>query len=69
VRAKAINRDKAIPYQVPASQELPARLGAVLLVVYLIFNEGFSAETTGAELSLRRSVWADFCSACSRNPR
>jgi len=51
VRAKAIIRDKAIPYQVPASQELPARLGAVLLVVYLIFNEGYSAETTGAELS------------------
>ncbi|MGA8230132.1 MAG: RNA polymerase sigma factor [Candidatus Acidiferrales bacterium] len=51
VRAKAIIRDQAIPYQVPASQELPARLGAVLLVVYLIFNEGFSAETTGAELS------------------
>jgi RNA polymerase sigma-70 factor (ECF subfamily) len=51
VRAKAIIRDKAIPYQVPASQELPARLGAVLLVVYLIFNEGFSAEATGAELS------------------
>ena len=43
VRAKAIIRDKAIPYQVPGSQELPARLGAVLLVVYLIFNEGYSA--------------------------
>jgi RNA polymerase sigma-70 factor (ECF subfamily) len=51
VRAKAIIRDKAIPYQVPGSQELSARLGAVLLVVYLIFNEGFSAETTSAELS------------------
>ena len=51
VRAKAVIRDKAIPYQVPDSQELPARLGAVLLVVYLIFNEGYSAETTGAELS------------------
>jgi len=51
VRAKAVIRDKAIPYQVPVSQELPARLGAVLLVVYLIFNEGYSAETTGAELS------------------
>jgi RNA polymerase sigma-70 factor (ECF subfamily) len=49
VRAKAVIRDKAIPYQVPGSQELPARLGAVLLVVYLIFNEGYS--TTGAELS------------------
>ena len=51
VRAKAIIRDKAIPYQVPVSQELSARLGAVLLVIYLIFNEGYSAETTGAELS------------------
>ena len=51
VRAKAVIRDKAIPFQVPASQELPARLGAVLLVVYLIFNEGYAAETTGAELS------------------
>ncbi len=51
VRAKAVIRDKAIPYQVPSSAELPARLGAVLLVVYLIFNEGYSAETTGAGLS------------------
>lgn len=51
VRAKAVIRDKAIPYQVPVSQELPARLGTVLLVVYLIFNEGYSAETTGSELS------------------
>ena len=51
VRAKAVIRDKAIPYQVPVSQELSARLGAVLQVIYLIFNEGYSAETTGAELS------------------
>jgi RNA polymerase sigma-70 factor, ECF subfamily len=51
VRAKAVIRDKAIPYRVPVSQELSARLGTVLLVVYLIFNEGYSAETTGAELS------------------
>jgi len=51
VRAKTVIRDKAIPYQVPGSQELEARLGAVLLVIYLIFNEGYSAETTGAELS------------------
>jgi RNA polymerase sigma-70 factor (ECF subfamily) len=51
VRAKAVIRDKAIPYQVPASHELSARLGTVLLVVYLIFNEGYSAETTGVELS------------------
>jgi RNA polymerase sigma-70 factor (ECF subfamily) len=51
VRAKAVIREKAIPYQVPASQELSARLGSVLQVVYLIFNEGYTAETTGAELS------------------
>jgi RNA polymerase sigma-70 factor (ECF subfamily) len=51
VRAKAVIRDKAIPYQVPVSQELPARLGAVLQVVYLVFNAGYSAEITGAELS------------------
>jgi RNA polymerase sigma-70 factor, ECF subfamily len=51
VRAKAVIRDKAIPYQVPVSQELSNRLGAVLQVVYLIFNEGYSAEITGVELS------------------
>jgi RNA polymerase sigma-70 factor (ECF subfamily) len=51
VRAKAVIRDKAIPYRVPSSQELPERLGAVLQVVYLIFNEGYSSEATGAELS------------------
>src|ERR1700733_9433744 len=55
VRAKAVIRDKAIPYQVPASEELPARLGAVLQVVYLVFNEGYSAaagaEVTRAELT------------------
>ena len=55
VRAKAVIRDKAIPYQVPASQELPERLGAVLQVIYLIFNEGYSAaagaEVTRAELT------------------
>lgn len=51
VRAKAIIRAKAIPYQLPDAHDVPARLGAVLHVVYLVFNEGYSAETTGAELS------------------
>src|SRR6202040_1357183 len=55
VRAKAVIRDKAIPYQAPDLQELSARLGAVLQVVYLIFNEGYSAaagaEVTRAELT------------------
>jgi RNA polymerase sigma-70 factor, ECF subfamily len=51
VRAKAVIREKAIPYQVPSPQELSARLGAVLQVVYLVYNAGYSAEATGAELS------------------
>jgi len=51
VRVKAVIRDQAIPYQVPVSQELSARLGAVLQVVYLVFNAGYSAEATGAGLS------------------
>jgi RNA polymerase sigma-70 factor, ECF subfamily len=51
VRAKSVIRAEEIPYQVPASQELSDRLAAVLQVVYLIFNAGYLAETTGAELS------------------
>ncbi|MDQ6676156.1 MAG: RNA polymerase sigma factor [Acidobacteriota bacterium] len=51
VRAKALIRDKAIPYQVPGLHELSARLGAVLQVVYLIFNAGYAAEATRAQLS------------------
>jgi RNA polymerase sigma-70 factor, ECF subfamily len=52
VRAKAVIRAKALPYQVPASQDLPARLGAVLHVVYLVFNAGYSGDATAAALSL-----------------
>lgn len=51
VRAKAVIRAKAIAYQVPAPEELPERLGAVLQVVYLVFNQGYSEEVAGAELS------------------
>ena len=50
VRAKAKIRDAGIPYQVPARDELPRRLDAVLQVVYLVFNEGYSA-SSGSSLT------------------
>jgi RNA polymerase sigma-70 factor (ECF subfamily) len=50
VRAKAKIRETRIPYEVPAPNELPERLGAVLQVIYLVFNEGYLA-ATGAEVT------------------
>lgn len=50
VRAKQKIRDAGIPYRVPTREELPARLDNVLRVIYLVFNEGYSA-SSGSELT------------------
>jgi RNA polymerase sigma-70 factor, ECF subfamily len=51
VRAQQKIRDAGIPYRTPPREELAERLAAVLLVVYLVFNEGYNAAGEGAALS------------------
>jgi RNA polymerase sigma-70 factor (ECF subfamily) len=60
VRAKRKIRDAGIPYKVPDTTELPARIDAVLTAIYLIFNEGYAA--TKGEVMVR----ADLCTEAIR---
>jgi RNA polymerase sigma-70 factor (ECF subfamily) len=60
VRAKAKIRDAGIPYRIPAGADLPGRISAVLAVVYLIFNEGYTA-SSGETLAR-----ADLCAEAIR---
>jgi RNA polymerase sigma-70 factor (ECF subfamily) len=60
VRAKGKIRDARIPYRVPSEKELPARLHAVLALIYLIFNEGYTASSGD------RLVREDLCAEAIR---
>ncbi|HTT50918.1 MAG TPA: RNA polymerase sigma factor [Streptosporangiaceae bacterium] len=60
VRTKAKIRAARIPYRVPSEAELPGRVGAVLAVVYLIFNEGYAASSGG------QLIRADLCTEAIR---
>src|SRR5208282_5135659 len=57
VRAKTKIRDARIPYRIPPNDELTERLTAVMLVVYLVFNEGYNAAS--GDVLIRRELCAE----------
>jgi RNA polymerase sigma-70 factor, ECF subfamily len=57
VRAKGKIRDAGIPYRIPAEEDLPARVSGVLAVIYLVFNEGYTA--TSGETLIRDDLGAE----------
>jgi RNA polymerase sigma-70 factor (ECF subfamily) len=57
VRAKAKIRDAGIPYRIPGDEDLPGRVRSVLAVVYLIFNEGYTA--SGGDRLMREDLCAE----------
>ncbi len=62
VRGKAKIRDARIPYEVPSVVELPERLDSVLAVIYLVFNEGYSASR--GDKAVRRELTAEAIRLC-----
>ena len=74
-RAKARVAEADVPFETPGAVERAERLAAVAAMIYLIFNEGYSAERRHAPRSARRcarrrSGWRGCCCGCSRpSPR
>ena len=73
-RAKARIAGAGVPFETPGAVERAERLGAVAAMIYLVFNEGYSASGGDAprcarRCATRRSGWRGCCCACSRPSR
>ena len=65
-RAKTKIRDAGIPFSVPTADRLPDRLAVVLAVIYLIFNQGYSAPGQAGHLAAEARGWAGCSPRCCR---